>query len=160
VKIVKSGNLGKLKSLAQQVKNFPRLDGRSRRSIIGTDLGKKNTNLSSSSKDSSCKARNSFAKDANDGCLPEAGLTVDVAGNLFGTTFYGGLYNDGTVFELIPRTNGTWMEKVVHNFDWSLYVKDGTLPGAGLVFDAAGNMYGTTENGGALNSGTVFEIMP
>jgi uncharacterized repeat protein (TIGR03803 family) len=106
------------------------------------------------------KVLHSFAKQANDGCLPEAGLTVDVAGNLFGTTFYGGLYNDGTVFELIPSTNGTWMEKVVHNFDWSLFVKDGTSPGAGLVLDTAGNMYGTTENGGALNSGTVFEITP
>ena len=106
------------------------------------------------------KVLHSFAKDATDGCVPEAGLTVDVAGNLYGTTFYGGPYNDGTVFELIPRTNGTWMEKVVHNFDWSLYVKDGTSPGAGLIFDATGNMYGTTENGGALNSGTVFEITP
>jgi uncharacterized repeat protein (TIGR03803 family) len=106
------------------------------------------------------KVLHTFAKDANDGCLPEAALTADVAGNLYGTTFYGGPYNDGTVFELIPRTNGTWMEKVVHNFDWSIFVKDGTLPGAGLIFDKAGKMYGTTENGGALNSGTVFEFTP
>jgi uncharacterized repeat protein (TIGR03803 family) len=103
------------------------------------------------------KVLHSFAKDATDGCLPEAGLTVDVAGNLFGTTFYGGTYNDGAVFELISRTNG-WTEKVVHSFDWSIYVKDGTFPGAGLIFDAKGNLYGTTENGGDLNSGTVFKI--
>ena len=106
------------------------------------------------------KVLHTFAKDANDGCVPQVGLTVDVAGNLYGTTFYGGLYNDGTVFELTPRTNGTWMEKVVHNFDWSLFVKDGTMPGAGLIFDSAGNMYGTAETGGAYNSGAVFEITP
>jgi len=83
----------------------------------------------------------------------------DAAGNLYGTTYYGGVYNDGTVFELIPRTNG-WTEKVVHSFNWSIYVKDGTFPGAGLTFDAKGNLYGTTENGGAYNFGTVFEIAP
>jgi uncharacterized repeat protein (TIGR03803 family) len=49
---------------------------------------------------------------------------------------------------------------VVHNFDWSLYVKDGTSPGAGLVVDTKGNLYGTTENGGNYNFGAVFEYKP
>jgi uncharacterized repeat protein (TIGR03803 family) len=105
------------------------------------------------------KVLHSFEKDTQDGCVPLAGLIVDKAGNLYGTAYYGGAYNDGAVFELIPRTNG-WTEKVVHSFDWSLYVKDGTFPGAGLTFDAKGNLYGTTENGGDLNSGTVFKITP
>jgi len=106
------------------------------------------------------KVLHSFENDAKDGCGPVAGLTVDTAGNLYGTTFYGGVYADGTVFELIPRTNGKWTEKVVHSFDWSIYVKDGTFPGAGLTSDAKGNLYGTTENGGDYNFGAVFEFTP
>ncbi len=106
------------------------------------------------------KVLHSFQNDGEDGYAPVAGLVVARAGNLYGTTFYGGLYNDGTVFELIPGTNGQWTEQVVHNFDWSLYVKDGTSPGASLIFDAKGNLYGTTENGGDYNLGTVFEFTP
>ncbi|MGA8491017.1 MAG: choice-of-anchor tandem repeat GloVer-containing protein [Terriglobales bacterium] len=102
----------------------------------------------------------SFENSSNDGCNPVAGLTVDAAGNLYGTTFYGGLYNDGTIFKLTLGTNGKWREKLVHNFDWSVYVKDGTLPGAGVIFDTKGNLYGTTENGGDYNFGTVFEFTP
>ena len=106
------------------------------------------------------KVLHSFEEDPKDGCVPLAGLIVDAAGNLYGTTFYGGVYSDGTVFKLMPGTNGKWTEQVVHNFNWSIYVKDGTFPGAGLTFDTKGNLYGTTENGGALNFGTVFEITP
>ena len=106
------------------------------------------------------KVLHSFANDANDGCGSVAGLTVDAAGNLYGTTFYGGLYNDGTIFKLTLGANGKWTEKVVHNFNWSLYVKDGTYPGAGLVFDTKGNLYGTTENGGNYNFGAVVEMTP
>jgi uncharacterized repeat protein (TIGR03803 family) len=106
------------------------------------------------------KVLHSFQNDGVDGFAPVAGLVVDTAGNLYGTTFYGGLYNDGTIFELIPGSNGTWTEKVVHNFDWSLYVKDGTSPAASLIFDTEGNLYGTTENGGDYNFGAVFEFTP
>jgi uncharacterized repeat protein (TIGR03803 family) len=102
----------------------------------------------------------SFQNDANDGCNPVVGLTVDAAGNLYGTTFYGGLYNDGTIFKLTLGTKGKWSEKIVHNFDWSLYVKDGTAPAAGLILDTKGNLYGTTENGGNYNFGAVFEMTP
>jgi uncharacterized repeat protein (TIGR03803 family) len=106
------------------------------------------------------KVLHSFGNDANDGCGSVAGLTVDAAGNLYGTTFYGGLYNDGTIFKMTLGTNGKWTEKVVHNFNWSLYVKDGTSPGAGLVVDTKGNLYGTTENGGNYNFGAVVEMTP
>jgi uncharacterized repeat protein (TIGR03803 family) len=106
------------------------------------------------------KVLHSFENDAQDGCGSVAALTVDGDGNLYGTTFYGGLYNDGTIFKLTLGTNGKWTEKVVHNFDWSLYVKDGTSPAAGLVVDEKGNLYGTTETGGDYNFGAVFEFTP
>ena len=106
------------------------------------------------------KVLHSFANDANDGCGSVAGLTVDAAGNLYGTTFYGGLYNDGTIFKLTLGTNGKWTEEVVHNFNWSLYVKDGTYPAASLTLDKKGNVYGTTENGGNYNFGAVVEMTP
>ncbi|MFY9742011.1 MAG: choice-of-anchor tandem repeat GloVer-containing protein [Candidatus Sulfotelmatobacter sp.] len=106
------------------------------------------------------KVLHSFQNDGEDGYAPVAGLIVDTAGSLYGTTFYGGLYNDGTVFELTPGTNGEWTESVVHNFDWSLYIKDGTYPAASLIFDAKGNLYGTTENGGDYNFGAVFALAP
>jgi uncharacterized repeat protein (TIGR03803 family) len=48
----------------------------------------------------------------------------------------------------------------VHNFNWSIYIKDGTFPQAGLISDTAGNLYGTTENGGNYNLGSVFQITP
>jgi uncharacterized repeat protein (TIGR03803 family) len=106
------------------------------------------------------KVLHSFEKNTKDGCVPLASLVIDAGGNLFGTTFYGGVYSDGTIFELRPGTDDRWTEKVVHSFNWSLYIKDGTFPGSGLTFDTKGNLYGATENGGALNFGTVFEFTP
>lgn len=106
------------------------------------------------------KVLHSFKNDGQDGRNPQAGLIVDAAGNLYGTTFYGGAYGDGTVFELARKANGKWSEKVVHSFNWSIYIKDGTFPEAGLISDTAGNLYGTTENGGNYNLGSVFQITP
>ncbi|MFI5115931.1 MAG: choice-of-anchor tandem repeat GloVer-containing protein, partial [Terriglobales bacterium] len=99
---------------------------------------------------------------ATDGVIPEAGLIFDAAGNLYGTTGYGGPYNWGTVFELTPAAGGTWTENVLYSFQGGA---DGAGPAAGLVFDAAGNLYGTTEVGGAgvcqgNGCGTVFELTP
>jgi hypothetical protein len=68
----------------------------------------------------------------------------------------------GTVFRLTPGTNGEWTEKVLHSFN----TKDGDAPFAGLIFDSAGNLYGTTTSGGTGSGcngggcGTVFEITP
>jgi uncharacterized repeat protein (TIGR03803 family) len=96
---------------------------------------------------------------ANDGSVLNAGLVFDAAGNLYGTTTSGGqhLY-DGTVFQL-SRREGVWTEKVIHSFNHD--GKDGISPSCTLVVDAAGNVYGTTERGGANNGGgTVFELMP
>ena len=108
------------------------------------------------------KVLHSFGN-GTDGIWPYAGLTLDALGNLYGTTTYGGTYNDGTVFELTPAAGGGWTEKVLHNFNND--GADGWFPGAGLIFDAAGNLYGTTWYGGThgqgtVGGGTVFEISP
>ena len=88
-------------------------------------------------------------------------LTFDRAGNLYGETPYGGdgpcgESGCGVVFELSPTGGGSWTETVLHRFDGA----DGEFPWQGLVFDAAGNIYGTTQSGGAYGKGTVFELKP
>lgn len=93
-----------------------------------------------------------------DGYNPAASLIFDAAGNLYGTTYRGGLYGVfGTVFELMPTAGGGWTEKVLHVFGSS---EDGQNPLASLIFDGAGNLYGTTQAGGAYSNGTVFELSP
>jgi uncharacterized repeat protein (TIGR03803 family) len=99
----------------------------------------------------------SFNNNGKDGYDPEASLTFDGSGNLYGTTVQGGTHGLGTVFELSPGTNGKWIEKVLHSFGATS--PDGQGPDAALVFDATGNMYGTTSTGGAYNGGTVFKLM-
>src|SRR5208282_5565620 len=79
------------------------------------------------------------------------------AGNIYGEA-YGGTYLDGTVFELSPDGSGGWNPTVIHNF--AGYPKDGTSPTGTLVFDKAGNLYGTTYNGGAKKFGTVYKLSP
>ena len=105
----------------------------------------------------------SFGITASDGIQPQANLILDGDGNLYGTTQSGGLGNWGTVFELSPPgTGGEWTEKVLHNFDSGPYAgNDGQHPRGGLIFDAEGNLYGTTPGGGANggNGGTVFELL-
>jgi hypothetical protein len=88
---------------------------------------------------------------------PFSGVTFDAAGNLYGTTYYGGTNHAGTVFELIHSEQG-WTEKTLYSFGGA---NDGANPIGGLVFDAAGNVYGSTagRNGG-LQSGTVFQLSP
>lgn len=99
----------------------------------------------------------SFAGGA-DGSNPSAGLILDSAGNLYGTTSAGGPDGFGTVFELSPGGSGQWAETILHTFTGGS--DDGAYPRAGLVFDGANNLYGTTFNGGPENSGTVFELSP
>lgn len=95
----------------------------------------------------------------SDGYYPFAGLIFDSAGNLYGTSTRGGAYGDGTVFELIHQTNGQWKEKILHNFG-SPAPYDGQLPYTSLIFDSAGNLYGTTTRGGTDGNGTAFELIP
>ncbi len=96
----------------------------------------------------------SFA-DGADGANPEAGLTL-AAGNLYGTTVNGGTNNRGTVFELSPNGMGGWTETVLYSF----LAMDGANSYANVIFDTAGNLYGTTANGGANSGGTFFELSP
>lgn len=92
-----------------------------------------------------------------DGAEPQAGLIFDAVGNLYGTTSGGGANTGGTVFELTHTASGGWTEKILHDFGRG---EDGSSPRAGLIFDAAGNLYGTTQPGGAHDLGTVFEVTP
>jgi uncharacterized repeat protein (TIGR03803 family) len=110
--------------------------------------------------------------DCADGASPYAGLIFDSVGNLYGTTGAGGssqcysgyVEGCGTVFELTPKADGTWSEKVLYEFCSTPNCADGKSPYAGLIFDSAGNLFGTTYSGGTscegLGCGTVFELTP
>jgi uncharacterized repeat protein (TIGR03803 family) len=106
--------------------------------------------------------------DGAGGAIPMANLISDKAGNLYGTTFEDGVYNSGTVFELTKGANRAWTETVLYSFCSLSGCTDGAFPYySNLVFDAAGNLYGTTFEGGAsgtncngLGCGTVFELTP
>ena len=90
----------------------------------------------------------------SDGAYPEYAddLVFDQAGNIYGTTSGDTNGDDGTVFELSP-SNGGWTETILHHFT------NGEQPFAGVIFDAAGNLYGTTPVGG-IGYGTVFTEGP
>ena len=90
-------------------------------------------------------------------------LTFDAAGAIYGTTFDGGPYGSGTVFKLArDRGDPGWTETVLYTFKGRAFGggPDGANPYDGLVFDAAGNLYGTTEWGGPPAMGTVFKLSP
>ena len=94
---------------------------------------------------------------------PTSTLILDVGGNLYGTTSHGGnldycdSYDCGVVFQISPTSSGEWKQSVLHVFTGS---GDGGRPNDGLAFDAAGNLYGTTEFGGAYGYGTVYRLSP
>jgi hypothetical protein len=100
----------------------------------------------------------SFQGSPSDGEGPDAGVLLDQAGNLYGTTAVGGTpgceagHGCGIVFELTPSGFG-WTETVLHFFTGA----DGDEPVSGLIFDRAGNLYGTTYYGGA-GDGAVYEL--
>jgi len=93
---------------------------------------------------------------AGDGQHPQSGVILDKPGNLYGTTYEGGHFGMGTVFELSSSGAG-WSEKILYTFSG---VADGGLPSGGLVFDPSGNLYGTTSTKGSNNGGTVFMLTP
>jgi len=94
----------------------------------------------------------------DDGQTPYAGVTFDLAGNLYGTTLYGGANHQGTVYQLTPSQSG-WTETTLHAFGAS---GDGYTAFGGVIFDTRGKMYGTTYYGGSGSSqgGTVYELQP
>ncbi len=84
---------------------------------------------------------------------PLAAPTFDQAGNIYGTTPYGGDYDEGTVYEL-SRSNGGWTRTTLHSFGGP---GDGTLPFSSVVFDQRGNLYGTAQ-GTYYHGGVVYEL--
>jgi len=98
------------------------------------------------------KILHSFKPNGHDGGIPFAGLTMDHAGNLYGTTNFGGLYGYGTVFEIKPASQS---EKILYSFSGR---PDGEYPYAGVIFDTSGNLYGTTTDGGTAGAGAVFKM--
>jgi uncharacterized repeat protein (TIGR03803 family) len=93
-----------------------------------------------------------------DGDSPQAGLVMDAAGNLFGTTSVGGVDSLGDVFELTPTSSGGWKYSVIYNLGYP--ETGGVGPAGTMVVDSAGNLYGSTVGGGAEGYGTIFELSP
>ncbi len=96
----------------------------------------------------------SFSGTSGDGYYPASGVVFDKKGNLYGTTFYGGVYGQGTVFEL----SSAGVEKILYSFGGQ--ASDGVNAYGSVVFDKKGNLYGTTFAGGLYGQGTVFELSP
>jgi uncharacterized repeat protein (TIGR03803 family) len=108
-----------------------------------------------------------------DGGEPSSGVTIDAAGDLFGTTFYGGEFHGtqgcGTVYEFSPKTSGGFQGRIVQTFDCG---GNGSVPYGGVTLGAAGKLYGTTSAGGSVGTsgncsdgsdrgcGLVYELSP
>jgi uncharacterized protein (TIGR03437 family) len=94
--------------------------------------------------------------------FPQSYLTMDSQGNLYGTCTNVGATNLGGVYKLSPpgQAGGQWTQQLLHAFANDGVDGNGPGPEAGLIFDAQGNLYGTTENGGSDNAGVVFELSP
>ena len=92
----------------------------------------------------------------SDGGNPDSGPVLDAAGSLYGTAGTGGRFGYGLVFKLTPKPTRGWKETVLHVFA----DHPGAIPQGGVIFDAAGNLYGTTSGDGATTFGSVYEITP
>jgi uncharacterized repeat protein (TIGR03803 family) len=111
--------------------------------------------------------------DGTDGSQQQSYLTLDASGNIYGMSLCGGKSipartpevascggtTGGTAWELSPQSDGSWKEKTLYAFAGG---DDGANPSdlGQLIFDAAGNLYGTTQNGGAYDFGVAFELSP
>lgn len=89
----------------------------------------------------------------SDGANPVGGVSFDSAGNLYGTTSYGGAYGYGTVYQLVA--GNSWAENILYNFQ---NANDGAVPYSGLIADKSGNFYGAATEGGTNGGGTIFEL--
>jgi uncharacterized repeat protein (TIGR03803 family) len=93
-----------------------------------------------------------YEPDKSDG----SGVVMDAAGNLYGTTYYGGPFDGGTAYELSPGSNGAWVISWLHSFGG---VSDGKWP-VGVIVGPDGDLYGSTVAGGSLGEGLLFQIVP
>jgi len=99
-----------------------------------------------------------FGGGNGDGALPLSSLTLDSQGNLYGTTYFGGSGDGGTVFKLSPGSNGSWNQTILYNF--AQQTGGCEYPVSNLLFDATGNLYGTASSGGAWKGGCAYELSP
>src|ERR1700722_7727509 len=106
----------------------------------------------------------------DDGGVPVGNLAIDAKGSLYGVTEQGGTggcnsvlgAGCGVVFRLSPNSKGGWDYKVIYDFSENINNDDGAYPNAGVVFDKAGNLYGTTTFGGSFvcDCGIVYQLKP
>jgi len=99
---------------------------------------------------------------SSDGQNPFDSVAFDNVGNLYGTTYFGGFDDEGTVFKLTPNKSGKWSETLLFKFHGLVKNTDGEAPYAGVVLDSSGNIYGTTIDGGGGvgEPGVVFKLTP
>ncbi|MGD0416243.1 MAG: choice-of-anchor tandem repeat GloVer-containing protein [Terriglobales bacterium] len=91
----------------------------------------------------------------SEGTYPYGGVVLGPTGAIYGTTYQGGTENSGTVFQLTPVANNKWSLTVLYSFSGGT---DGNAPTGSVVLDNAGNLYGTTNYGGAYGQGVVYEV--
>ncbi|MBV9992924.1 MAG: hypothetical protein JOZ72_16730 [Alphaproteobacteria bacterium] len=107
-----------------------------------------------------------IGKDCTDGQTPNENVFVDSHGNVIGTTAAGGHNGAGVVYRLVPTARGHWAESVLHDFCNDENCADGKTPVAGVIGDAAGNVYGSTAEGGTVadacpdGCGLVYKVTP
>jgi len=85
-------------------------------------------------------------------------VAFDTHGSLYGTTSGGGARSQGTVFRLMPRSDGQWAETIMHNFP--SFNHDGGAPVGGVLVAAQGSIYGMAPGGGTHGRGLVFKLIP
>jgi uncharacterized repeat protein (TIGR03803 family) len=98
----------------------------------------------------------SFQSNGIDGTSPTGSLIMDASGNLYGGALTGGALQFGAIFKLTRSTG--WSESILYNFGQDS--TDAEYPNGGLIFDSAGNIYGTTQAGGTASEGAIFKLTP
>ena len=106
------------------------------------------------------KVLHSFITSRSTGEYPYANIIFDGSGNMYSTTESGGngAQANGTIFEMSLNDEGKWTEKTLYQFCIAENCADGSIPTSGLVFDNAGSMYGTTQQGGTGGGGVVYKF--
>jgi uncharacterized repeat protein (TIGR03803 family) len=93
---------------------------------------------------------------SGDGAYPQGDLIFDRAGNIYGTTVVGGSANRGEIYKLAP-SNGRWTENTLYSAQGA---SDGKFPWGGVLFDSAGNLYGSFSENGPYGYGALYQLSP